>query len=72
METGYWANMPKFMVSLLKAWYGDAATAENDWGFGWLPRMSGDHSQLCTFVEMSKGEGEGSLPHGPEPGCGRA
>src|SRR5439155_10582904 len=34
MPTGYWANFDAFIVSLLKAWYGDAATAENDFGFG--------------------------------------
>ena len=44
--TGYWANFPKYIVSLLKAWYGDAATAENDYGFDWLPKIDGDHSQL--------------------------
>ena len=26
LPTGYWANFRKFIVSLLKAWYGDAAT----------------------------------------------
>ncbi len=46
---GYWANFPKFIVSLLKAWYGDAATTDNDFGFGWLPRIDGDYSQLPTF-----------------------
>src|SRR5262249_54813221 len=27
---GYWANLPRFMVSLLKAWYGEAAKPENE------------------------------------------
>src|SRR5262249_35819685 len=30
LRTGYWANFRKFIVSLLKAWYGPAATPEND------------------------------------------
>ena len=34
LTTGYWANFRKFIVSLLKAWYGEAATAENEFGFG--------------------------------------
>ncbi len=33
MQTGYWANFRKFIVSLLKAWYGDAAKPENDFRF---------------------------------------
>ncbi len=38
--TGWWHNFPKYAVSLLKAYYGDAARADNDFGFAWLPRMS--------------------------------
>src|SRR5947209_7154804 len=45
VKTGFWANLPKFMVSLLKAWYGSAATKENDYGFGWIPRVDGNYSQ---------------------------
>ena len=48
---GYWANMPKFMVSLLKAWYGEAATKENDWGYRWLPRIDDNYSHLPTFIK---------------------
>src|SRR5207237_9674439 len=38
LPNGYWANYRTFIVSQLKAWYGDAATAENDFCFSWLPR----------------------------------
>src|SRR6266571_4376849 len=31
----YWVNYPKFMVSLLKAVYGKAATRENEFGYSW-------------------------------------
>src|SRR5206468_4515643 len=31
LPTGYWANFRKFIVSLLKAYYGEAATADNDY-----------------------------------------
>ncbi len=31
----------KFLVNGLKAWFGDNATAENDFGYGWLPKKSG-------------------------------
>jgi formate dehydrogenase major subunit len=70
VDKGYWSNMPKFMVSLLKAWYGDASTPENDYGFGWLPRTSGDHSQLCTFTEMSEGKVKGLFLMGQNPAVG--
>ena len=32
-RTGWWSNFDKYIVSLLKAYYGDAATRENDCGF---------------------------------------
>jgi formate dehydrogenase major subunit len=35
---GYWVNNPKFVVSLLKAWWGPAATRENDWAYDYLPK----------------------------------
>src|SRR5439155_534824 len=48
---GYWTNKPKFMVSLLKAFYGDAATKENDFGYDWLPkRASADVTSDAEFV----------------------
>ena len=62
--------MPKFVVSLLKAWYGDAATPENDYGFEWLPRMTGDHSQLNTFANMAKGKVKGLFLMGQNPAAG--
>ena len=40
------ATCRKYIVSLLKAWFGDAATAENDFCFDYLPRLTGDHSHL--------------------------
>ena len=72
MPTGYWANFRKFIVSLLKAWYGDAATPENDFGFSWLPRLDADYSQLPYFDRMSQGRGEGLLPLRAEPRRRRA
>jgi formate dehydrogenase major subunit len=40
---GFWSKADAYMVSLLKAYWGDAATAANDWGYDWLPRLTGDH-----------------------------
>src|SRR5206468_4598372 len=51
--TGWWFNFDKYIVSLLKAYYGNAATKENDFGFGWLPRLTGDHSYFGYTMEMA-------------------
>ena len=70
LPTGYWVNFRKFIVSLLKAWYGDAATPENDFGFAWLPRVDGDYSQLPYFDRMARGEVKGYFLFGQNPGGG--
>jgi formate dehydrogenase major subunit len=70
MATGYWANFRKFIVSLLKAWYGDAATSDNDFCFQWLPRVDGDYSQLAYFDCMARGEVKGYFLFGQNPGGG--
>jgi formate dehydrogenase major subunit len=71
-EKGWWANLDKYIVSLLKAWYGEAATGDNDFGFGWLPRISGDHSHFGYWLEMADGEGplEGLFVMGQNPAVG--
>ncbi len=70
VKTGYWANLPKFMVSLLKAWYGDAGTKENDFGFGWVPRLDDNYSQLAHFVRMAEGKVKGLYLFGQNPAAG--
>ncbi len=51
----YWVNYPKFMVSLLKAVYGNAATKDNDWGYGWLPKIDGNYSWMYIYDDMYRG-----------------
>ncbi|NTU78301.1 MAG: molybdopterin-dependent oxidoreductase [Chloroflexales bacterium] len=68
--TAYWANFPKFIVSQLKAWYGDAATPENQFGYDWLPRITGDHSHMPMFVEIDKGNVKGMFAMGQNPAVG--
>jgi len=65
--TGYWAKMPKFLVSYLKSMYGDAATAENQFGYDWHPKIIGDHSHLPMFVAMADGRVKGMLCIGQNP-----
>ena len=64
---GYWSNMPKFVVSYLKSMYGDAATPENDFGYGWHPRILGDHSHMAMFSAAADGRVEGMLVVGQNP-----
>ena len=68
--TSYWVHFPKFVVSLLKAWYGDAATRENDFCYDWLPKNVGDHSHMPMFVAMSEGKIRGFMAMGQNPAVG--
>jgi formate dehydrogenase major subunit len=67
VPTGYWANEPKFMVSYLKSMYGAAATADNQFGYDWHPKILGDHSHLPMFVAMNDGRVKGMLLIGQNP-----
>ena len=67
---GWWVNFDKYIVSLLKAWYGDAARAENGYGFNWLPRISGDHSHQGYWLEMADGRMDGLFVMGQNPAVG--
>jgi formate dehydrogenase major subunit len=70
LATGYWANFRKYIVSLLKAWYGKAATPQNDFCFSSLPRVDGDYSQLAYFDRMAKGQVKGYFLFGQNPAGG--
>src|SRR4029079_17334556 len=63
-------EFPKYIVSLLKAWFGDAATKQNDYLWAALPRLTGDHSHLTTVVDMADGKVPGYLVMGENPAVG--
>ncbi len=65
--TGWWHNFPKYFVSLLKAWYGEHATAASDFCYDHLPKLSGDHSQLPTTLEIADGVVKGLFVLGQNP-----
>jgi formate dehydrogenase major subunit len=69
---GFWGHAKAYTVSLLKAWFGDAAGPENDFRFGWLPRISGDHSIYPTVMGMRDGSVEGFFVMGENPAVGSA
>ncbi|MGH2773590.1 MAG: molybdopterin-dependent oxidoreductase, partial [Actinomycetota bacterium] len=68
--SGWWGEFPKYIVSLLKAWFADAATEENDWAYGYLPRLTGDHSHMPTVTAMADGKIDGYLVMGENPVVG--
>ena len=70
VPTSYYSNQPKFMVSYLKAFYGNAATRENDFGYGWHPRISGDHSHIPMMVNLADGKVKGMFAIGQNPAVG--
>ena len=66
-ETGWWSNFPKYVVSLLKAWYGDAAVKENGFGYDLLPKLTGDASQEPITMAMADGIVKGQFIFGQNP-----
>jgi formate dehydrogenase major subunit len=69
-QKGFWTAADTYVVSLLKAWFGDAATAENDFGFDWLPWINGDHSTYSTAMDMLDDKVEGFFLLGQNPAVG--
>ena len=69
---GVWSDFDAYFISLMKAYYGDAATRENDWCFDWLPRVTGDHSEYGYWLDMMDGKMEGLLVMGQNPAVGAA
>jgi formate dehydrogenase major subunit len=69
---GFWGNMGAYTVSLLKAWFGDAATEDNDYCFDYLPRISGDHSAYQSAIDMIEHKVTGYFLWGQNPVVGSA
>jgi formate dehydrogenase major subunit len=72
VEKGFWANTRSYMVSLLKAWWGDAATADNDFCYDYLPRLTGSHSTYETVLAQLNGICKGYFLMGQNPAVGSA
>jgi formate dehydrogenase major subunit len=68
--TGFWGNLDTYFVSLLKAYFGEAATAENDFCFDHLPRISADHSAYQAAMDMLDRKMRGYFLLGENPAVG--
>lgn len=68
--TAFWGNAPKWIVSYFKAQWGDAATAANDYGYNYHPKITGDHSHMPIFIDMMAGKIKGFFVMGQNPAIG--
>ena len=69
-DRGWWSFFDTYIVSLLKAWFGDAATAQNDYGFAHIPKLTGNHSHFATTLRALDGGLEGLFVMGQNPAVG--
>jgi len=71
-SANWWQNTPKYVVSLLKAWYDDAASQDNQFGFHYLPKTESgvNYSHIALFEAMDKGVIKGLMVWGQNPAVG--
>ncbi len=66
-SANWWSNTPKYLVSLLKAFWGEHATAANDYGFEYLPKRSGNYSYIMLMERLQEGGFDGMFCMGTNP-----
>jgi len=66
-QMSYWQNYPKFHVSLMKSWFGNAATKENNFAFDYLPKLDKGYDVLQAFELMDQGKMNGYICQGFNP-----
>jgi formate dehydrogenase major subunit len=74
LSANWWQNYPKYSVSLLKSFFGENATQDNDFGYNWLPKVDDGkaYSWLDLFDTMYKGTVKGFFAWGQNPACSGA
>src|SRR5271163_3765837 len=60
----YYSNTPKMFVSMLKAFYGDAATKENEFAYDYFPKIDRDYSWTHIWDDMYNGKVKGMIAFG--------
>ena len=68
--TGWWHNFPKYVVSLLRAWYGATIDPRGEWSYQLIPKIMGDHSQEPMMLAIRDGTIRGLLLIGQNPVIG--
>ena len=66
-QKGFWQKRDDYSVSLMKAYWGDAATEDNNWGMDLMPRLTGAHSTYHTLQLMMDGKVDGYFVFGQNP-----
>jgi formate dehydrogenase major subunit len=69
-QKGFWRNADTYAISLLKEYFGDAATPENNFCYDHLPRLTGDHGTYRTTMDMIDGLVKGYFLLGQNPAIG--
>ena len=72
LQKGFWTKADAYAASLLKAWFGDAATPKNDFCYDYLPRLTGAHGTYQTTIGMLEDEVDGYFVVGQNPAVGSA
>ena len=74
LSANWWGNYPKYSVSLLKSFFGEKATKENEFGYSWLPKLEDgkSYSWLDLFDAMYRGEFTGFFSWGQNPAASGA
>jgi formate dehydrogenase major subunit len=67
-QISYWQNTKKFFVSFQKAMFGPAARPDNDWAYGWLPKLDiPNYDIILAFEYMNQGKMNGYFCQGFNP-----
>ena len=70
MSINWWQHRPKYFVSLLKAWFGDAANKDNNFCYDWLPKAHKPTPHIVLFEDMYAGAHKGAILMGTNPVVG--
>ncbi len=71
-SSNWWGNARKYIVSLLKAWYGNSATGDNDFCFNYLPKVDPkiNYTHIGMIEAMGQGKVKGLWVWGQNPAVG--
>jgi len=74
LSANWWQNEPKYMVSLLKSFFGEKAKKGNDFGYDWMPKLDAGktYAFLDMFDDMYKGKIKGFFNWGMNLACSLA
>ena len=69
MSINWKANQPKYTASLLKGWFGEAATKENEFCYAWTPKVEPgeQYASMFMFDRLYKKQIKGAFIFGHNP-----